>query len=299
MRTEFRAFGGFFRPDGRVAAAIEDTTTSDHGRGSSYEVLDLQTGSRSPFSDPSDSPFITDVAFDTARQRMAFGYWGGVVDQRDLVTADEVGAKLTKVPPGDAVAVDSLAYIQGGTVLAVARGEEVEFFDADTGAAVLDPVNGVSVAASPDGSVLVTATAGGDLTFRDPATGQPTGPEITSATGQPNNIVLSEDNTRMLVVTRDGGADVYDVGSAVHLGRTFPVALPAGSFNLGATLRPDGGQLAVATDHGVQLWDLDPEAWRDAACRLAGRNVTHDEWEHHLPQGEPYRATCPQWPADM
>jgi WD40 repeat protein len=181
-------------------------------------------------------------------------------------------------------------------VIAVANGEEVEFVDADAGAPVLDPVKGQRVAASPDGSVLVTATIDGHLILRDPATAKPTAPEIAGATGRTNNIVFSTDNTRMLVVTWGGAAHVYDVESTRQIGRTLPVELDPDVAQLGATLRPDGEQLAVATEHGVQLWNLDPEAWREAACRLAGRNLTREEWEAYIPQGEPYRATCPQWP---
>jgi hypothetical protein len=76
------------------------------------------------------------------------------------------------------------------------------------------------------------------------------------------------------------------------------LALPEDAPYLAATLRPDGGQLAVATEHGVQLWDLDPGAWRDAACRLACRNLSRDEWDRYMPADEPYKATCPQWPVD-
>jgi WD40 repeat protein len=300
MRKELQLFGGFFMPDGRVAAAFEDTTNSQLGAGValniSYGNIDLQTGTRKVTSPPY-SANVTAVAFDPQRHRMAFGYWQGLVDQRDYLTGAQVGTTVTNPPRGDVLPVDSLAYIQGGTVLAVARGEEVEFFDADTGATVLDPVKGASVAASQDGSVLVTATAGGDLTFRDPETGRPTAREITVA-GRTNNIVISDDNTRTLVATRDGDAHVYDVDSTRQLGRTIRLNLPEDSFNLGATLRPDGRQLAAATEQGVQLWDLDPDAWRDAACRIAGRNLTRDEWERYMPHGEPYQATCPQWPAD-
>jgi len=35
--------------------------------------------------------------------------------------------------------------------------------------------------------------------------------------------------------------------------------------HLGGVIRPDGKQMALATDEGVQLWDLDPDTWRDAA----------------------------------
>jgi WD40 repeat protein len=301
LQEELLVFGAYFVPDGRVAAGFEDGSTG---------FLDLATGSRSAFTPPRSPditnaafdpvrqrPDISNIAFDRARQRLAFGYADGVVDQRDLVTGAVVGAEVSKEAAGDLAFVDSLAYLEGGTVLAVARGEEVGFFDADTGATVLDPVTGNSVAASPDGSVLVTATIDGDVTLRDPATGGPTAREITGATGRPNNIVLSDDNTRMLVATRSD-AHVYEVGSTTQIGRALRLELSGTAAHLGATLRPDGRQLAVATEHGVQLWDLEPDAWRDAACRVAGRNLTRGEWDSYLPQGEPYHATCPQWPAD-
>ncbi|MGH9232675.1 MAG: hypothetical protein ACRD0R_04965 [Acidimicrobiales bacterium] len=283
MQKEPRLWGAGFIPDGRLAVGFED-------QGPAF--LDLQTGARSSFAQL-HSVEISATTANAPRHRLAFGYGDGFFEQRDFVTGESVGARgrAPEVSP-----VTSLAYLQGGTVLAVANGEEVEFVDADTGAPVLDPVKGQRVAASPDGSVLVTATIDGDLILRDPATANPTAPEIAGATGRINNIQLSNDNTRMLVVTWGGAAHIYDVASTRQIGRTLPVALDPDVAQLGATLRPDGEQLAVATEHGVQLWNLDPEAWREAACRLAGRNLTREEWDNYIPQGELYRATCPQWP---
>jgi DNA-binding SARP family transcriptional activator/class 3 adenylate cyclase len=281
---ELRLIAAVFTTDGRLAAGFEDGTGG---------LLDPRTGSRSWLSPPQGAEFSIPPAFDPVRKRMAFGYADGRVDQRDLVTGERVGASIASRDFAD---VDGLAYLRGGTVIAVARGGEVKFFDADTGAAVLEPVKGQSVAASLDGSVLVTSTIDGDVTIRNPATARPIAPEIPGAGGRTNNIEISDDNTRMLVVTGGGAAHVYDVGSTRQIGRTLRVDLDANVRQVGASLRPDGRQLAVAAEHGVQLWDLDPETWRNAACRLAGRNLTREEWESYIPQGEPYRATCPQWP---
>jgi len=283
---EFLLFAAVFTPDGRLAVGFENGSPG---------FLDPRTGSRSPLSPPHNLQISSPVAFDSVRQRMAFGYADGVFDQRDLVTGRLVGASSTS---RDVPSVTSMAYLRGGSVIAVARGGQVEFLDADSGAAVLEPVEGQRVAASPDGSVLVTSTIDGDVTVRDPATARPTAPEIAGAGGRTNAIELSNDNTRMLVVTWGGAAHLYDVGSTRQIGRTLHVELTANVAQNGGTLRPDGQQLAVATEHGVQLWDLDPDVWREAACRLAGRNLTRDEWERYMPQGEPYRATCSQWPAD-
>ena len=41
-----------------------------------------------------------------------------------------------------------------------------------------------------------------------------------------------------------------------------------------------------------------PAHWEDAACRLAGRNLTPAEWAPYLGDLAPYRATCPSYPTD-
>jgi hypothetical protein len=57
-------------------------------------------------------------------------------------------------------------------------------------------------------------------------------------------------------------------------------------------MRPDGAELAVGSDGRVMLWDLRPEAWAQAACRLAGRELTEAERRDHI--GEvPTAPTCP------
>jgi hypothetical protein len=39
------------------------------------------------------------------------------------------------------------------------------------------------------------------------------------------------------------------------------------------------------------LWNLDPSSWRTAACSIAGRELTDEEWDRYLP-GRQYRALC-------
>ena len=44
---------------------------------------------------------------------------------------------------------------------------------------------------------------------------------------------------------------------------------------------------------GAQLWDLDPEHWVTAACRMAGRNLTEQEWDSYIGDLATYGETCP------
>jgi hypothetical protein len=58
------------------------------------------------------------------------------------------------------------------------------------------------------------------------------------------------------------------------------------------TLNGDGTLMAVATSQGTVIWDLDPDHLAAAACRVAGRDITRDEWSEHLASLGPYRTVC-------
>jgi hypothetical protein len=57
---------------------------------------------------------------------------------------------------------------------------------------------------------------------------------------------------------------------------------------------PDGRHLAtVGADGAAELWDLAPDHWLQAACAVAGRDLTDAEWREHLPARHPF-ALCPR-----
>jgi hypothetical protein len=84
------------------------------------------------------------------------------------------------------------------------------------------------------------------------------------------------------------------VESLQPIGDAFP---HAATNNQPATQAVEAHALATVVDDTVVMWNLDLDAWPEIACRAAGRNMTAAEWEEFGPQDEPYRATCPQWPA--
>jgi hypothetical protein len=45
---------------------------------------------------------------------------------------------------------------------------------------------------------------------------------------------------------------------------------------------------------GIQI-NLNPDSWREKACKIAGRNLTQNEWRQFFGD-KPYHQTCPQWP---
>lgn len=64
-----------------------------------------------------------------------------------------------------------------------------------------------------------------------------------------------------------------------------------------AVLRPDGRQAAAVSNQGIVVWDLDPAHWVVAACQVAGRNLTQDEWDQYIGDLAAYQRTCPEYPA--
>ena len=49
--------------------------------------------------------------------------------------------------------------------------------------------------------------------------------------------------------------------------------------------------MVVGTGHALMDIDLDPEAWKATACRLAARTITRDEWDRFLAP-LPYQPAC-------
>lgn len=97
------------------------------------------------------------------------------------------------------------------------------------------------------------------------------------------------DGATVVVTLADGTAIAYDTRTGEAIGEPFR---SSGRAVVPAAIRPDGKELAVSTQEGVVVWDLDPDRQFAAVCRLAGRDLSDAEWRRYLPQlGEP-RSTC-------
>ena len=107
---------------------------------------------------------------------------------------------------------------------------------------------------------------------------------------------LSDDAKRLMVA--DGllttTMRVYDVATRTLLGD--PIVHESGTELGWAAIRPDGLEVAVDTDEGIVVWDLDPAHWVEAVCQSVGRNLTHAEWDEYVGDLAAYRSTCPEFP---
>lgn len=92
--------------------------------------------------------------------------------------------------------------------------------------------------------------------------------------------------------SRDDAPRLWHLPTGTSIG-TFPhdPGVVATGNDLGDELR----LVTLVGDH-VLVWSMAPDTWPAVACQAAGRNLTRDGWTQFGPAGEPYHATCPQWP---
>ena len=167
-------------------------------------------------------------------------------------------------------------------------------FDRETGAPVISGMQGEVVTAVSATGRLVGADAAGDVTEFDIETLRPIA-SLPGARSRPSTLQFDDSGSRMLVTAPDQTVQVYDTASRTRLGDAIPAAAADGMVE--GWLRPDGAAVAVNGPFGVLEWTLDPEALADAACVMAGRNLTPAEWSTYLGDDQEYQATCPDYPA--
>ncbi len=101
----------------------------------------------------------------------------------------------------------------------------------------------------------------------------------------------------MDIVLRGGDRSVslYDVATGVRLG--LPISTPADDDISAVTMSADGSVMAVSggIENGYQIWDLELEHWVEAACRIAGRNLTRQEWNTNIGDLAEFHTTCPEF----
>jgi hypothetical protein len=168
----------------------------------------------------------------------------------------------------------------------------VQSRDPETGASVTEPYTlGQWGRVATGGGIFIVGTADGEVFQIDPDSLTPVADPFPETNGFPERLVVSEDGRRLAVLGADQLLRLYDVETRTQLGD----AIPVGISWAGAALRGDRLEAAVATDQGIVIWDLDPDHWVDAACQIAGRNLTRSEWNQYVGDLAPYHRTCPDF----
>jgi DNA-binding SARP family transcriptional activator/WD40 repeat protein len=154
-----------------------------------------------------------------------------------------------------------------------------------------------NVVVTSQGDVVV-AYYDGRISVLDPETLEETA-ALPAARGFVQTMNVTSDGSMLLAIGNDQSASLYDLGARIRLGDQIQLDLGRGSGGAG-TIAPDGGLIAITGRNfrGSSLWSLDTETWVQATCKIAGRNLTREEWASYIGDLGEYRATCPEFPVD-
>jgi DNA-binding SARP family transcriptional activator/WD40 repeat protein/energy-coupling factor transporter ATP-binding protein EcfA2 len=225
---------------------------------------------------------LDSVAFTGDSTRLVLGTHLGWVQSVDLASATPV-ADPVLVGPGLPV-IFTAANRDGSRAIAWVGGK-VNLVDTPTGSvrrAVDVGFTLSSVAWSPDGRTVVVG--GRDVPEDNRAVVSVLDPETLAATstffGEQTSvgevIQFSPDSTQF-VTAGSGGVSLWRAREAQLLSTVRTDAYAAG-------FDPRSSDILVASDSGtVSTWDPRPEQAVAAACRIAGRDLTAQEWASYLP----------------
>ena len=109
----------------------------------------------------------------------------------------------------------------------------------------------------------------------------------------PSNLVWDIAYTPTARSSSPPGNGVVELWDATTLERQGSLA--AGTRDDIATARPiDGHTVVIAHPRGqVLTWDTRPQHLLDMACRVAGRNLTQDEWDRLSMEHRTFEPACP------
>lgn len=217
----------------------------------------------------------------------------------------------TYIGPVSLHAVTSWALAPDFKTVVIADGTTILVQDTVTGATLGQPLprpvaSSVDMTFSPDGRTLATRGVSGAISLWDVRTWKVTaqvlpdlggnGADNPTVQSRPHETMLFSRDGRLLATNWNSSLSIWDV---VH--QEFLVHMS--HFQRGArslAFSPDGQLLAglhigVLEDTLVTL-PLAPAVWKALACQVAGRNLTHTEWQG-LDPVEPYTTICPGLPS--
>jgi WD40 repeat protein len=241
-------------------------------------------------------------AYDDARSALALTGGDGTVK---VFTDDGDGRIVSTSVEVSATDITELAVSRGGRLLAVVAGRDsvtLSVYDVDSGEQLGSAVQLGNLVTAPavfdtEGTTLAVANGDDTVLLVDPRTGQSVAEPI--AAGSSVTALAFTADGRELAVGRSAAADpVATVGRWSLEGASLGTPLSLGRATASwLAYRPGGNDLLVGVASGdVLLWSVDPRGAEAAACRVAGRNLTDEEWRRELP-GEDYRASCARFAA--
>lgn len=274
-------------------SALSDDVIEYYDEGEGPGLQSIRSGARHAY----DIPGLPDdfQLFDGGPGPLAFVFFDEQVIAFDPRTGEQVGVAL-RAPGAQMNVIASVSESPDGAHILVS------WFDQARQALE------AGVFRLRDGELLVRGLHGREyLVYNGPdeiiaATDQrmeridPETFEVTStfprAEGGNRHLSVSRDGQTFLSVGWDNRVRLYELPRGIPLGDALALET---SFTqdgpIGARLTADGKTLLTNSPAGVLAWDLRPKVQARAACAIAGRELTAEEWATYFPDDEQV-ATC-------
>ncbi|GGM41477.1 hypothetical protein GCM10012275_10600 [Longimycelium tulufanense] len=281
-RREIGVLTGSDRPLGGVAFSPDGTTVAAGVQDGTVQLWDVVNRTEIVTLRGHGGPVVAGVAFSPDGSLLATTSTDGTLKLWDVARRVEVATI-----PSPTTHFTEVKFAPDGRTVATA-GEDgvVRLWDVDTHRelAILHghtaPILGMEF--RPDGRVL--ATAGADQTVRtwdlvehrELAT-------LTGHTGPVEGLAFSPDGRTVASTGYDRTVRLWDTVNQTE------IATLSGHTDLvvGAEFDPDGTVLATTgLDGTTRLWRLDADQSAVRLCRLAGDNLTDDEWRRLTPDAQ-------------
>lgn len=268
-----------YSPDGRTLAA-----------GSPLTLWDADDPLR-PTKRPGGRP-MTDgsqvVIFNSAGSLAAAGDGNGGIQLWELQKRSPVArAKLPSSGHGD------LAFLADGSALAVAAPDDdaVQIWDVTepskptlTGTIKQGPARLSALAASRDGSTLLTGNSYGQVTLwdvRDPRNVVRRGSAERHA-GSVAGVAIHPEGRIAASTDDEGSMRIWDITDPAQPRETAALTLSGPLGATGLAFSPDGSTLAAAGTDRTLLWDMDLTGIQQRLCSESQR-ITRSQWAQYLP----------------
>jgi WD40 repeat protein len=244
--------------DGGRVASIEMSSTGTGGPDARWFIRDLPGGAVT--HEGSLGPDGWTIAVTADGRRVALGSSRGALQVVDAAT----GERVWQAPDDpDRLAITSLAFADDGIDLLVGAR--------------------MATGAAPRATVLHVDVGTGIIEVMTAIEADRISALAYRSDDRSIAIAAADDQAR-----RDGQLLLMDSSESQPMGW---LGAPGDTF---AALRfsPEGGTLlSGGPDSGWMAWDVSLDGWAERACRIAGRDLTQQEWLDHL-EGVPYHATC-------
>ncbi|MGW9629107.1 nSTAND1 domain-containing NTPase [Agromyces sp. NPDC055520] len=235
---------------------------------------------------PLDFPELDYLSASTDGTRLYAGADDGIVTTLDALTGTRIGPTFKVDQFVLSVSTDADASLVLITSSDTSDETTTRLFDGRTGELLRSGAMGDSALLTARGEII--AFTDNRITRFSAATFERSG-SLPGSSGGFANMTVSADGRTLAVFARNGTVSLYDLVGGIRLGDPVPVSHPDiwASF-----VRPDGEELAVNASGGIAVWDLRESSQAEAACRVAGRDLTRDEWNAYLGDLGDYRSTC-------